>query len=77
MPLKTYLIRFPNEQSRDQFQEAVKQTPDIEESQIEFGEFLPDAIVRDVTDQTLAEIKRIVDPATRFIEDFQHDLFKS
>jgi hypothetical protein len=44
---------------------------------VEFGEFLPDAIVRDISDQALMEIKRIADPQTRFIEDFQHDLFGS
>ena len=76
MPLKTYIIRFPNEQSRDEFQEALKQAADVEESQIEFGEFLPDAIVRDISDETLNEIKRIVDSEARFIEDFQHDLFQ-
>lgn len=77
MPLKTYIIRFPSEQSRNEFHRALKDRLHIEPSQVEFGEFLPDAIVRDISDQALNEIKRIADPRTRFIEDFQHDLFGS
>ena len=76
MPLKTYIIRFPSEQSRKEFHTAIKNRTDIKPSQVELGEFLPDAIVRDVSDHALNEIKRIADPGARFIEDFQHDLLK-
>ncbi|HLA11943.1 MAG TPA: hypothetical protein VJ023_15260 [Pyrinomonadaceae bacterium] len=76
MPFKTYIIRFPSEKARNEFQRALKDTSNIQPSQVEFGEFLPDVIVRDISDQTLKEIKRIADPGTRFIEDFQHDLFR-
>jgi len=75
LSLKTYIIRFPNEQSRDEFDRALKAKPDLRPSQMEFGEFLPDVIVRDISDQALIEIKRLADPKTRFIEDFKHDLF--
>jgi len=76
-PRKTYIIRFPNEESRDEFHKALKDRLHLEPSQVKFGEFFPDAIVRDISDQALSEIKRIADPRTRFIEDFQHDLFGS
>jgi hypothetical protein len=76
VPLKTYIIRFPSEQSRNEFHRAIKNRADIKPLQVELGEFLPDAIVKDVSDQALNEIKRIADPRARFIEDFQHDLLK-
>lgn len=75
MSIKTYIIRFPNLKSRNDFHKALKETSEIQPSQVEFGEFLPDVIVKNISDHALREIKRIVDPGTRFIEDFQHDLF--
>ena len=76
MPFKTYILRFPSEQSRNKFRTALDRRSDIDPDQVEFGEFLPDVIVRNISDRALDEIKSIVDPGTRFIEDFRHDLLR-
>jgi hypothetical protein len=76
MPRKTYIIRFPSEESRTEFHQILKKRKDIEPTQVEFGEFLPDVIIKDISDLDLDKIKRIADPRTRFIEDFQHDLLR-
>jgi hypothetical protein len=38
---------------------------------VQFGEFLPDAIVQDVSDQELERIRDLVDPQAEFFEDVQ------
>jgi len=71
----SYIIRFPTEESRDEFGHALEESPDLSRDDVEFGEFLPDVIVRGIPDEKLEELKRLADPDARFYEDFKHDLF--
>jgi hypothetical protein len=70
MSSHSYIIRFPDERSRDEFQEAVD-SGGVAEGHIHFGELLPDVVVQDVSDEELVTIKRMVDPQARFFEDIQ------
>jgi hypothetical protein len=71
----SYIIRFPTEESRKEFERALEKSPDLSRDDVEFGEFLPDVIVRGISDGKLEELKRITHPKARFYEDFKHDLF--
>lgn len=71
----SYIIRFPDEQSRSEFQRVLEERPDISPENVTFGEFLPDVIVRGLSDEKLSEMKDIADPEARFFGDFKHDLF--
>jgi hypothetical protein len=66
----SYIIRFPDEHSRAEFQEALE-TAGIAAGHVQFGSFLPDAVVQDVSDQDLEAIRKIVDPQAEFFEDVQ------
>ena len=71
----SFIIRFPNEKSRNEFRKTLHNHPNLAQEDVEFGEFLPDVIVRGVSDQILIEFKQIVDPQARIFEDFKHHLF--
>ena len=70
MSSHSYIIRFPDERSRDEFHEAVD-SGGVAEGHICFGEFLPDVVVQDVSDEELETIKRMADPQAKFFEDIQ------
>ena len=77
MAMKSYIIRFPSEQSRSKFRRTLEeQRVQPKPFQFEVGEFLPDIIVKNVSDNTINWLKQITDPGTIFFEDFQHDLFQ-
>jgi hypothetical protein len=71
----SYIIRFPTEEARNQFGCALEESPVLSRDDVEFGEFLPDVVVRGISDTKLEELKRIADPEARFFEDFKHDFF--
>jgi hypothetical protein len=71
----TYIIRFPTEESRNQFERAVEESPVLSRDDVEFGEFLPDVIVRGISDSKLEELKRIADPKAQIFEDIKFDFF--
>jgi hypothetical protein len=70
----SYIIRFPDEASRSKFREALEGHSDLQQADIKFGEFFPDVIVRGISDEMLAKIRRIAHPKARFFEDFEHHL---
>ena len=72
---KNCIIRFPDEQSRSDFQVALENLEQALPSEVEVAEFFPDVVVRGVSDQALEQMKRIADPKARFFEDFRHDPF--
>lgn len=77
MAMKSYIIRFPSEHSRSKFRRALEEERvQLRPFQFEVGEFLPDIIVKNVSDYTISRLKQITDPGTIFFEDFQHDLFQ-
>jgi hypothetical protein len=77
MSIKSYIIRFPSDQSRSKFRRALEEERiQLSPFQFEVGEFLPDIIVKNVSDNTVSRLKQITDPGTIFFEDFQHDLFR-
>jgi hypothetical protein len=70
MPNHSYIIRFPDEHSRDEFQEALG-SRGLAEGRVQFGELLPDVVVQDVSEEDLETIRRIADPQAKFFEDVQ------
>ncbi|HET9209387.1 MAG TPA: hypothetical protein VFR03_03265 [Thermoanaerobaculia bacterium] len=70
MSSHSYIIRFPDERSRDEFQEAVD-SRGVAEGHLHFGEVLPDVVVQDISDEDLETIKRMADPHAKFFEDIQ------
>ena len=71
----SYIIRFPDIASRNKFREALMHQRSVDPEQVVFAEFLPDVIVRNMSDAMLASIKHLADPKARFFEDVQFDLF--
>lgn len=71
MPNHSFIIRFPDEHSRDQFQSALEGSV---AGHVQFGELLPDAIVQDVSDQDLEKIKSIADPHAEFFDDIRFEV---
>lgn len=70
MSSHSYIIRFPSERSRDEFQEALD-SRGLVEGHVQFGDFLPDVVIQDVSDEDLETIRRIADPGAKFFEDIQ------
>ncbi len=75
MTNKTYIIKFANESSRAKFYEALQTQADVADKRIEFGEFLPDLIIHDVSEREMEKVNRLAGTQARFIADFRHDLF--
>jgi len=71
MSIHSFIIRFPSQHSRDEFQSALDGAV---ADHVHFGEFLPDAVVDGVSDQDLEMIKRLADPGTEFFEDVQFEV---
>jgi len=68
----SFLIRFPDERSRAVFRSA------LEDSRVggylHFGEFLPDVIAQDVSDQDVERLRALAGPRARFFEDIQFEV---
>lgn len=73
----TYIIKFENEISRNEFFEKLKSKTEIKDKKVEIGSFLPDLIIYDVSDEELRELNRIAENKAQFFPDFQSDLFES
>jgi len=72
----TYIIRFADESARAQFSRVLQTQSELAHKRIEFGEFLPDMIVYDISDAELQKLRRLAGTQTRFFADFQHELFQ-
>jgi hypothetical protein len=70
MSSHSYIIRFPDERSRDEFRDAVD-SRGVAEGHIHFGELLPDVVVQDVSDEELETLKKMADPQAKLFEDIQ------
>ena len=70
---QSWIIRFPDEKALAQFRAAVAGQPDLRRKQIVYGEFMPDAIVRNVSETTWQRLKRIAHPKAKFFEDIQFE----
>ncbi len=75
MANNTYIIKFVNKSSRAKFHETLQTQAEIAGKQIEFGEFLPDMIIHDISEQELEKVNRLAGTQAQFIADFRHDLF--
>jgi hypothetical protein len=75
MANNTYIIRFADEASRAKFCRSLKKQPDVANKQMKLGEFLPDVIIHDVSEEELEKLTRLAGTQARFIGDFKHDLF--
>ncbi len=75
MAKNTYIVRFTDETSRARFYDTFQTQTNIKDRRIKFGEFLPDLIIYDVSEQELQKINNLAGTNARFIADFQHDLF--
>jgi hypothetical protein len=72
----TYIIRFAEESARDKFFETLQTQANTKDKQIEFGEFLPDLIIHDVSEEELQEINALAGTEVRFFADFKQDLMR-
>ena len=70
---RSLIICFPDEKALAQFRAAVVARPDLQRGQIVYGEYRPDAIVRDVSAATLLRLKRLAHPQAKFFEDIQFE----
>jgi len=68
MSSHSFIIRFPDQRSRDELQSSLAGKV---ADHVQFGELLPDVIVQDVSDQELEKIRGIVDPRAELFEDIQ------
>lgn len=70
--MATIIVRFDNVASRDAF---LKELGERSEHILQVGEFIPDVILRDISEEFVAKVRRLV-PNARIVADFAHDLFK-
>ena len=76
MANKTYIVRFDDEKSCNEFYETLKSQNDVEDKRIALGEFIPYfLIIYDVSDIELKKLNQIAGNKARFFPDFEHNLF--
>lgn len=75
MPGHSFLIRFPDERSRAVFRSALEDSR-VGTERLHFGEFLPDVIVQDISDQEADRLRSLAGPRARFFEDIQFEVQK-
>ena len=75
MANNTYIIKFANNSSRAKFHKTLQTQVETAGKQIELGEFVPDIIIHDISEQELEKVNRLAGTKARFIADFRHDLF--
>ena len=76
MSSHSYIIRFPDERSRDEFRVAVD-SRGVAEGHIHFGEILPDVVVQDVSDEEMETLKKMADSQAKLFEDVQFQVLDS
>lgn len=70
----SYIIRFPSAQALNQFRAEMDKCPPFRRGRIVYGQFTPDVIVTNVSDATLARIRRLAHPQAQFFEDIQFEI---
>lgn len=72
--MESYIIRFPDEESREKFRHEVEQSRELSLEDFGFAKFLPDVVVHEATSGELPTIKRMVGPEAEIFEDIEHKL---
>jgi len=72
----SYIIRFLDEAARDAFTRAVRADEDLSGVRLDVGEFLPDVVVIDASEDTIRRLEKLAGAGARVFEDFGHDLFR-
>ena len=75
MENNTYIIKFPDQKSRDNFRDRFLQEKDLNKSiELHFAKVLPDVIVSNVSPDLLERLRSIAGSEAEFFEDFQYGL---
>lgn len=73
--MPSFILRFDSQRSRDSFCHQLESEPQYQGLRVTASPILPDLIIRDVGNDTLAGLRQLADGKARVIEDFKHDIF--